>query len=160
MHCMFLCFYNFTCLLTIKSGLYKVIVGFSNMYLYKMISLLGLVASLHEPVVWWFCCQLHEHGSYLVDSLWDISLMLKDWECMTDLLLEEPGPDEEGKIFKFCDAFSVSLLIVFAYYCRYTLSSLISFIAYCFILLHHFIVICCFFTWSPLEVSWFADCYW
>jgi len=43
------------------------------------------------------CCQLHEHGSYLVDSLWDISFMLKDWECMTDLLLEEPGPDEEGK---------------------------------------------------------------
>ena len=32
-----------------------------------------------------------------MDSLWDISLMLKDWECMTDLLLEEPGPDEEGK---------------------------------------------------------------
>jgi hypothetical protein len=22
--------------------------------------------------------------------------MLKDWECMTDLLLEEPGPGEEG----------------------------------------------------------------
>ena len=22
--------------------------------------------------------------------------MLKDWECMTDLLLEEPGKDEEG----------------------------------------------------------------
>jgi len=24
--------------------------------------------------------------------------MLKDWECMTDLLLEEPGPGEEGKL--------------------------------------------------------------
>ena len=40
--------------------------------------------------------QLHEHGAYLVDSLWEISPMLKDWECMTDLLLEEPGKDEEG----------------------------------------------------------------
>lgn len=41
------------------------------------------------------CLQLHEHGAYLVDSLWDISSMLKDWECMTDLLLEEAGRDEE-----------------------------------------------------------------
>lgn len=41
--------------------------------------------------------QLHEHGSYLVDSLWEINDMLKDWECMTDLLLEEPGPGEEGE---------------------------------------------------------------
>ena len=24
--------------------------------------------------------------------------MMKDWECMTDLLLEEPGKGEEGKI--------------------------------------------------------------
>ena len=41
--------------------------------------------------------QLHEHGAYLVDSLWDINEMMKDWECMTDLLLEEPGKGEEGK---------------------------------------------------------------
>ncbi|KAK2186468.1 hypothetical protein NP493_199g04022 [Ridgeia piscesae] len=39
--------------------------------------------------------ELHEHGAYLVDSLWDINDMLKDWECMTDLLLEEPGRGEE-----------------------------------------------------------------
>lgn len=24
--------------------------------------------------------------------------MTKDWECMTDLLLEEPGKNEEGKV--------------------------------------------------------------
>ena len=41
--------------------------------------------------------QLHEHGAYLVDSLWDINEMMKDWECMTDLLLEEPGKGEEGR---------------------------------------------------------------
>ncbi|KAL5005539.1 hypothetical protein ScPMuIL_018995 [Solemya velum] len=40
--------------------------------------------------------ELHEHGSYLVDSLWDINDMMKDWECMTDLLLEEPGKGEEA----------------------------------------------------------------
>ena len=39
--------------------------------------------------------ELHEHGAYLVDSLWEINDMLKDWECMTDLLLEEPGRGEE-----------------------------------------------------------------
>ena len=30
-----------------------------------------------------------------MDSLWDINDMLKDWECVTDLLLEEPGRGEE-----------------------------------------------------------------
>ncbi|KAK4336680.1 hypothetical protein RND71_044106 [Anisodus tanguticus] len=39
--------------------------------------------------------EFHEHATYLVDSLIDSHLMMKDWECMTDLLLEEPGPDEE-----------------------------------------------------------------
>ncbi|RXG56416.1 Cohesin subunit SA-2, partial [Armadillidium vulgare] len=38
--------------------------------------------------------ELHEHGSYLVDSLIDSNPMMRDWECMTDLLLEEPGPPE------------------------------------------------------------------
>lgn len=37
------------------------------------------------------CLQLHEHAAYLVDALIDTNEMLKDWECMTDLLLEEPG---------------------------------------------------------------------
>src|SRR5690606_15644316 len=40
--------------------------------------------------------ELHEHGAYLVDSLIDSNPMMKDWECMTDLLLEEPGPEEEA----------------------------------------------------------------
>lgn len=39
--------------------------------------------------------ELHEHGAYLVDSFMDSNPMIKDWECMTDLLLEEPGPNEE-----------------------------------------------------------------
>ncbi|XP_065216045.1 cohesin subunit SA-2 isoform X3 [Planococcus citri] len=40
--------------------------------------------------------ELHEHGAYLVDSLIESNDMMKDWECMTDLLLEEPGPSEEA----------------------------------------------------------------
>ncbi|XP_063242671.1 cohesin subunit SA-1 isoform X2 [Bacillus rossius redtenbacheri] len=40
--------------------------------------------------------ELHEHGAYLVDSLIESNAMMKDWECMTDLLLEEPGPGEEA----------------------------------------------------------------
>ncbi|XP_060516669.1 cohesin subunit SA-1 [Cylas formicarius] len=39
--------------------------------------------------------ELHEHAAYLVDSLIESNVMMKDWECMTDLLLEEPGPHEE-----------------------------------------------------------------
>uniref|UniRef100_A0AAG5DF34 SCD domain-containing protein n=1 Tax=Anopheles atroparvus TaxID=41427 RepID=A0AAG5DF34_ANOAO len=39
--------------------------------------------------------ELHEHGAYLVDSFIDNNPMLKDWECYTDLLLEEPGQMEE-----------------------------------------------------------------
>lgn len=31
--------------------------------------------------------ELHEHPTYLIDSMWDIHQMLKDWKCMTDLLL-------------------------------------------------------------------------
>ena len=40
--------------------------------------------------------ELHDLGSYLVDSLIVSNPMMKDWECMTDLLIEEPGPMEEG----------------------------------------------------------------
>lgn len=39
--------------------------------------------------------ELHEHAAYLVDSLIESNVMMKDWECMTDLLLEEPGVHEE-----------------------------------------------------------------
>uniref|UniRef100_A0A672RNL9 Cohesin subunit SCC3/SA HEAT-repeats domain-containing protein n=1 Tax=Sinocyclocheilus grahami TaxID=75366 RepID=A0A672RNL9_SINGR len=44
-----------------------------------------------------FPLKLHEHGAYLVDSLWDCaSELLKDWESMISLLLDEPYPGEEG----------------------------------------------------------------
>ncbi|XP_071489542.1 cohesin subunit SA-1-like [Diadema antillarum] len=40
--------------------------------------------------------ELHEHAAYLVDSLWDINEMIRDWDCMTELLLEDPGRGEEA----------------------------------------------------------------
>jgi len=43
-----------------------------------------------------FLAQLPQHGRYLVDSLWDVSEMLQDWECMTDLLVEESNGSKEG----------------------------------------------------------------
>uniref|UniRef100_A0A8D0APE8 Cohesin subunit SA n=1 Tax=Sander lucioperca TaxID=283035 RepID=A0A8D0APE8_SANLU len=42
--------------------------------------------------------ELHEHAAYLVDSLWESSQeLLKDWECMTELLLEEAVQGEEDR---------------------------------------------------------------
>uniref|UniRef100_A0A4W5JWA4 Cohesin subunit SA n=1 Tax=Hucho hucho TaxID=62062 RepID=A0A4W5JWA4_9TELE len=42
--------------------------------------------------------ELHEHGAYLVDSLWECAgELLKDWESIISLLLDEPMPGEEGK---------------------------------------------------------------
>ncbi|CAF1125853.1 unnamed protein product [Adineta steineri] len=39
--------------------------------------------------------ELHEHATYLVDSMWDQHPMMKDWECMTDILLEAPDQDDD-----------------------------------------------------------------
>ncbi|CAG2174230.1 unnamed protein product, partial [Oppiella nova] len=61
----------------------------------------GKKRSQHSPLIrdliqFYIESELHEHGAYLVDSLIESHPMMKDWECMTDLLLEEPGPDEEA----------------------------------------------------------------
>ncbi|XP_069072021.1 cohesin subunit SA-2-like [Pleurodeles waltl] len=40
--------------------------------------------------------EYHEHAAYLVDSLWDSAApFLKDWEGLTDLLLEETSEEDE-----------------------------------------------------------------
>ncbi|KAM9376194.1 cohesin subunit SA-2 [Pholidichthys leucotaenia] len=47
--------------------------------------------------------EFHEHGAYLVDSLWSIAgSELKDWETMTTLLLQEGGLmyEEEGALIE------------------------------------------------------------
>ncbi|KAG9331305.1 hypothetical protein JZ751_019519 [Albula glossodonta] len=42
--------------------------------------------------------KFHDHGAYLVDSLWDTAgAELRDWETMTSLLLQEKGQDQSLK---------------------------------------------------------------
>lgn len=60
----------------------------------------GKKRSIHTPLIrdlvqFYIESELHNHGAYLVDSLIESHPMMKDWPCMTDLLLEEPGPEEE-----------------------------------------------------------------
>ncbi|XP_062917012.1 cohesin subunit SA-2 isoform X1 [Mobula hypostoma] len=54
-------------------------------------------AKLIKTLVFFFLeSELHEHAAYLVDSMWDCAPeLLKDWECMASLLLEEPLNGEE-----------------------------------------------------------------
>uniref|UniRef100_A0A8D0AUH7 Cohesin subunit SA n=1 Tax=Sander lucioperca TaxID=283035 RepID=A0A8D0AUH7_SANLU len=58
----------------------------------------SLNGSLIKTTVFFFLeSELHEHGAYLVDSLWDCaSELLKDWETMISLLLDEPMSGEEA----------------------------------------------------------------
>uniref|UniRef100_A0A8C7YJS9 Cohesin subunit SA n=1 Tax=Oryzias sinensis TaxID=183150 RepID=A0A8C7YJS9_9TELE len=58
----------------------------------------SLNGSLIKTTIFFFLeSELHEHGAYLVDSLWDCaSELLKDWETMISLLLDEPMPGEEA----------------------------------------------------------------
>ncbi|XP_061895568.1 cohesin subunit SA-1 [Entelurus aequoreus] len=47
--------------------------------------------------------EFHNHGTYLVDSLWDVAgSELKDWETMTTLLQQEAGlmDEEEGALIE------------------------------------------------------------
>ncbi|XP_029436046.1 cohesin subunit SA-3 [Rhinatrema bivittatum] len=54
-------------------------------------------AFLRLLVAFFIESELHEHTAYLVDSLWDwAGPLLKDWEGMTDLLLEETTEGQEG----------------------------------------------------------------
>ncbi|CAM9127125.1 unnamed protein product, partial [Lampetra planeri] len=58
----------------------------------------SLNGSLIKTTVFFFReSELHEHGAYLVDSLWECaSELLKDWETMISLLLDEPTSGEEA----------------------------------------------------------------
>ncbi|XP_039622245.1 cohesin subunit SA-2 isoform X2 [Polypterus senegalus] len=58
----------------------------------------SLNANYVKTLVFFFLeSELHEHAAYLVDSMWDCATeLLKDWECMVSLLLEDPLPGEEA----------------------------------------------------------------
>ncbi|XP_044288872.1 cohesin subunit SA-2-like isoform X3 [Varanus komodoensis] len=49
-----------------------------------------VVKQLKALIIFFLESELHNHAAYLVDSLWEWDV-LKDWECMTDLLLDHEG---------------------------------------------------------------------
>uniref|UniRef100_A0A8P4KEU1 Cohesin subunit SA n=1 Tax=Dicentrarchus labrax TaxID=13489 RepID=A0A8P4KEU1_DICLA len=45
--------------------------------------------------------EFHEHGAYLVDSLWGVAgSELRDWETMTAFLLQDDGEEDEGPLIE------------------------------------------------------------
>ncbi|KAH0624655.1 hypothetical protein JD844_032328 [Phrynosoma platyrhinos] len=57
-----------------------------------------IASQLRTLLIFFLESELHSHVTYLVDSLWDWALnLLKSWECMTALLLENTD-DHEGAL--------------------------------------------------------------
>lgn len=44
--------------------------------------------------------ELHDHPTYLIDSLWNKNDALKDWKCMTDLLLNKENDEQLDDAFE------------------------------------------------------------
>uniref|UniRef100_A0A670XYW2 Cohesin subunit SA n=1 Tax=Pseudonaja textilis TaxID=8673 RepID=A0A670XYW2_PSETE len=56
-----------------------------------------ITSQLKTLIVFFLESELHNHVTYLVDSLWDWAMsLLKDWECMTALLLEDAREYEKA----------------------------------------------------------------
>ncbi|XP_053161629.1 cohesin subunit SA-2-like isoform X2 [Hemicordylus capensis] len=56
-----------------------------------------IASQLKTLIIFFLESELHSHVTYLVDSLWDWAMsLLKDWECMTSLLLENIDDQEEA----------------------------------------------------------------
>ncbi|XP_054830772.1 cohesin subunit SA-2-like [Eublepharis macularius] len=54
-------------------------------------------SQLKTLIIFFLESELHSHVTYVVDSLWDWSMsLLKDWECMTALLLENADDQKEA----------------------------------------------------------------
>ncbi|XP_029020593.1 cohesin subunit SA-1 isoform X1 [Betta splendens] len=63
----------------------------------------GNVAFFEILISFYIQSEFHEHGTYLVDSLWGVAgSELRDWETMTTLLLQESGLiyEEEGVLIE------------------------------------------------------------
>ncbi|XP_071314512.1 cohesin subunit SA-2-like isoform X2 [Trachinotus anak] len=63
----------------------------------------GNVAFFQILISFYIQSEFHEHGAYLVDSLWSVAgSELRDWETMTALLLQEAGLmyEEEGALIE------------------------------------------------------------
>ena len=47
--------------------------------------------------------------------MWDQHPMMKDWECMTDILLEAPDQEEDRKLFDNVKRRSINMKIKFLF---------------------------------------------
>ncbi|XP_056133500.1 cohesin subunit SA-2 [Lampris incognitus] len=57
-------------------------------------------AFINMLISFYIQCQFHDHGAYLVDSLWGVAgSELRDWETMTSLLLHE-SEEKQGLIYE------------------------------------------------------------
>lgn len=55
--------------------------------------------------------EVHRHTTYLVDALWEVNPhLLRDWECMTQLLLDDDSGRVRKKNHKLFQAFESSLV--------------------------------------------------
>ena len=55
---------------------------------------------------------IHQHTTYLVDALWDINPnLLRDWECMTQLLLDDDSQLKVKFHFSTITQFPARILI-------------------------------------------------
>lgn len=60
-------------------------------------------AFIEMIIAFYIQCDFHEHGTYLVDSLWDVAgSELRDWETITSYLLLDRGlsDEEEGALIE------------------------------------------------------------
>ena len=47
------------------------------------------IGSMRDLVQYFIESELHDHAAYLIDSLWDSTSLVKDWDCMTQMLLDD-----------------------------------------------------------------------
>ena len=53
------------------------------------------IGPLRDLVQYFIESELHDHAAYLVDSLWDSTPLVKDWDCMTQMLLDDISSEIE-----------------------------------------------------------------
>ena len=53
------------------------------------------IAPMRDLVQYFIESELHDHAAYLVDSLWDSTSLVKDWDCMTQMLLDDISSGHE-----------------------------------------------------------------
>uniref|UniRef100_A0A6J0TXW5 Cohesin subunit SA n=1 Tax=Pogona vitticeps TaxID=103695 RepID=A0A6J0TXW5_9SAUR len=70
-----------------------------------------IASQLRTLIIFYMKSELHSHVTYLVDSLWDWAVsLLKGWECMTALLLEN-ADDQKGALTKAEESALIEIIL-------------------------------------------------